>query len=669
MTTRGTPSRIDVLPSLSAWILGGLLLGCVLGLGIAARDGRDGREALAGGLMCSVVGGILGLFAGMGRAHGGAAVAMAATAAPPPATAPQLWDQWLDDGREAETTGDRSAEAAPEPETVDAVDADRPLVRPRVVPAKGAGEAVLLHDEIGRLLEREQRGAVAIFGGPGSGKTTALSHLANVLPPWAAFELRDDLRRSAILPLSHASSRLVIFTLATRPEAQLPRIAATYVLAPWDRDDLIEYLLKRHPAACASVMARLTGSRDEDLLGGTPELCAAALDRMAEDPSISGAREAILRLLDGLLPAPSLRREVEDLCLRMYRDVRTIEPVLAEDPDLREKLWADEHSALLRLLRHPPAQLLLAARRIADVLVQGAPRNLLPIHLPADLLEEAGRTLGGLPRARAVLKGILDADDSDRSCDAMAASLLHLSGEPWRPARGMRPILARAHLPGIRWLGVDLQGTSLEGANLAGADLWRANLAEARATSARLDGADLHESKLEGIEATGAKLRQASLAGADATGAVLTGADLTRASLEGARLNNASLSGASLRGACLRGACLCGATLERASLKGAVLCNADLRSAILEQAVIDGADFTEASLEMARLRGLPLRRARLAGASFAGADLEGCDLEGIELHAPRFSDANLHGAQLTGSIMPRARFRDADLRGAGLGGA
>ena len=50
-----------------------------------------------------------------------------------------------------------------------------------------------------------------------------------------------------------------------------------YHLAPWDQDDLIEYLLATHRDRCASVMARLKASDDRGLPRGHPR----ALDHRA----------------------------------------------------------------------------------------------------------------------------------------------------------------------------------------------------------------------------------------------------------------------------------------------------------------------------------------------------------------------------------------------------
>src|SRR5258708_6152811 len=67
----------------------------------------------------------------------------------------------------------------------------RAPVRPRVI-SPNTGETLLLEDEILSLLERGETGIVWLTGGPGSGKTTALAHLAAVLPASADVKFCDD---------------------------------------------------------------------------------------------------------------------------------------------------------------------------------------------------------------------------------------------------------------------------------------------------------------------------------------------------------------------------------------------------------------------------------------------------------------------------------------------
>src|SRR5437868_6901702 len=84
-------------------------------------------------------------------------------------------------------------------------------VRPRVV-SPASDSALPLDEEIRTLLDAGERGAVALLGPPGSGKTTALEHLAAVLPRRALVTLLDEPERRQIIEAR--SERLVVYTAA-----------------------------------------------------------------------------------------------------------------------------------------------------------------------------------------------------------------------------------------------------------------------------------------------------------------------------------------------------------------------------------------------------------------------------------------------------------------------
>jgi uncharacterized protein YjbI with pentapeptide repeats/energy-coupling factor transporter ATP-binding protein EcfA2 len=633
----------EVFPGLGFALMAGLVLGAATGVGLAWLQESHWRGAAGYSAAGALAGAILGTFLGLSRAvwRPGALVA---TLEPPAAVGPEarLWDSWLDTGHDLVWVepADQVPLAVPSP-----APQERSRIRPRVL-SNITGEPVLLHDEIAGLIERGESGTVAIVGGPGSGKTTALEHLETVLPPWADVRLLDEPELDALV--TSAANRRVVYTTqrAIRTGRQ-----AVYRLAPWTRDDRIEYLLNADRPRCASVMGRLKESGDEDFLGGIPELWTAVLDRMASDETIGDVRTALGRELDGRISNSTLRFRVGVLCLNAIRKHQLVEfdEVLATEPEegmsarwLSGSLEGDR--AFVRLLRHPPVQLLIAAGWMAEYLIQRGTHELLAEQLPRGLVQEIGRLIAGSVEAQENLKQLLDGNA--RNCDPMAASLLHAAGVNWQPARHVRPDLHGAYLAGARWIGANLNKVSLTQADLERALLWRANLEEALASEARLSDADLSDANLKACIASGADLSRAVMLRVRADGAVLVGANLTRADL---------------RQASLRNACL-----QNAGMNGARFCDADLWKASLVDADIEGADFTGANFEDACLKGLELWLARFDKARFGGADLSGCDLEGMELDSPDFHDANLEKALLTDSIMPHANFLGANLREAGL---
>jgi uncharacterized protein YjbI with pentapeptide repeats/energy-coupling factor transporter ATP-binding protein EcfA2 len=507
----------------------------------------------------------------------------------------------------------------------------RALVRPRVLSPE-SGDSVLLEDEIQQFLEAEGEGVVALLGQEGSGKTTALRHLAAVLGSSSNLILLDEPDGAAIARA--VACGLVVYAATTaRPGAH----RATFRLAPWGPDDWLEYLLAAHRPRCGSVLARV-GQGDTLLLGGLPERWVAILDRLAADEALPDARRALHRQLGEFLCDTDLLERARSACLNA---------VLAGNDDWNAQVMPLARPgfgpALVRALRCPAARLLLAAERIAADLHTDASCDHLAHRLPRDLVKTTALLAKGDAPAREHLLRLLEGPGWSH---AMSASLLHALGAGWLPNEGATPCLAGAYLDGVHWPGVWLSGADLTRADLEGANLERAILIETRAAEAVFRGAILSRAILDRMAAPGADFR---------------GAKLSRAVAHGAQLSSASLAGADLAGAVLADAGLCGADLRNAVLHGA-----DLRSAWLTDARIDGADFGGADLTGANLSNLDLREARWDGAVFHEAQLENCDLEYLTLPAADFGRARLAGALLTGTTMPAAAFHHADLRNTGL---
>jgi uncharacterized protein YjbI with pentapeptide repeats len=428
---------------------------------------------------------------------------------------------------------------------------------------------------------------------------------------------------------------LVVFTTSVARDEPL---RACYELAPWGREDLIEYLLATHRPLCASVLARLTAA-DYQLFGGRPQLWQVVLEQMAADPTLPDGRAAFQGFLAAELADTDLLERTRSVCLN-----------LLTSPDANALSTAGRLTQagvgrdLARVLRHRAAQLILVTERVAaDLRGEGA-CDYLASRLPRDLVRAVAQAVAGDGRARERLHQLLDGPPWPH---AMAASLLHLLDPAWVPEAGRVPVLAGAYLQGAAWAG----------ARLAGADLRKADLSDAD-----LHGADLHEADASGADLSGARLSCAALNGFRATAANLAGARLAAACGERACFDEANLSRADLEDAAL-----VGATFKSAVLRDALLAGADLARATFAAADIEGADFSGTNLRAATLSDLRLREATFRGACFAEAELRCCDLEGMDLGAADFHKADLHGALLTGALMTGADFRDACLCETALG--
>jgi len=513
-----------------------------------------------------------------------------------------------------------------------------PLDRAPVVPRarNGAdGEVLPIEDLVRPWVEEQAVGAVAIVGGPGSGKSVSIRHLAATLGTGGHVVYLDE--PHAYWSDVEFCGRLVVFTAVPPPKGVL---LATLDLAPWHDDEAIEYLLARHRSRCASVMGRVRSDSDRvRMLRGLPLLWRIALDEMAADDAVPDVASALRRGIDRLLPEGPMRNEVAAEVLRGLQG-QSDGVARCVDEGIRPG-----DRAVRQLLRHRPVQVLLAAEGLLRMLHDRSPAIRLGMHtFPPDFVRHAA-TLARASRA-ALARLVELVRGPGLEAHSIAASLLLAARPDWRPS-GRRPLcLAGAHLVDACWAGMDLRKAGLTRANLTGADLTEADLSQAILQGVRLRGAHLRRARLEGTT-----WREVDLAGADLRGAQLAFAIFRQTNLAGANFDDAHLHGA---------------TFEKTSLVRARLRRANLSECRLSRVEIKGADLQGADLTDAVIEDVDLRLARLDGVVFAEATLTRCDLEGVELDAPNFRGADLTESYLTGSKMPGADFRGAVLKAAGL---
>lgn len=130
------------------------------------------------------------------------------------------------------------------------IQADRAPVKPRVISPE-TGDAIPLEDLLVDAIGASG-GIIEIVGGHGSGKTTALAHLAAIVPADTDVVYLDDEPLQSVVEA--AGRAIVVFT--SRFSRPLFR-SVSYCLAPWGGDDLLEYLMTIHPLQCGSVLTRL----------------------------------------------------------------------------------------------------------------------------------------------------------------------------------------------------------------------------------------------------------------------------------------------------------------------------------------------------------------------------------------------------------------------------
>ena len=519
----------------------------------------------------------------------------------------------------------------------------RALVRPRAI-APHSREPLLLEDLVSAFLERQRAGddtgtIIQIGGGAGAGKSTALAHLAKVLPGAEGMTFLDggSLEQAVCRKFRKET---VILAVGGK---DFPESDAFYKLAPWAEDDLLEYLLAAHPHECGKLLWRIRQAGDGGPLQGNPELWHCVLEELAADATLPSVRAALERALTRIFERADDRWYTEECCVAK----------LAGDLDrwlaLTEKLSRPLPTHEFGLLRHRYPQLLLAASGLVDRLWTEHGEQMLRYRLPAELIRLAAPKIAASELLPHKLKSLLY--QQHERLHSTAASLLVAAGTDWIPGSTGPLNLQHGHFSGVQWPSAIFPCNGAIRSNLCGADF----------TEADLSGADLTGAIAKSACFQGARLCSANMVSLDASEADFSSANLSGIRGERINLSKTDLTGAFLIESSLKGANFAGANLERARFVAA-----DMAFAILSDANIDETNFEWADLSGAVLCLLPLYKANLVGARFKDALMQKCDLEGVELPESCFDCANLAGAYLTGSRMPRADFRDANLSDAGL---
>ena len=487
-----------------------------------------------------------------------------------------------------------------------------------------------LEDEVERWLSEGRPGSLQIVGGPGSGKSTALAHLAAIFPEHARLRIQDD---SIETTTSFGSTPFTIFVSTQKQASSRSR---SLLMAPWNRDELIEYLLAAHSGECASVMARITKA-DIAAFAGVPELWRIALDELAADPALAGPAAAIVRFMRHRVPSTELFARMEDLCLKS-QSVGDI-----AFPSIAEPLAKDAERDVILLVRHRLVRQILATERLVVQLENRDPNCDLSTRLPHSLVAAVGAMIASNADAIGHLTAALRRPREQ----AMAASLLHAANPGWVPSdKFILLYLDGAHLCGVKWPGLRLRSVGFRGADLTQADLGWGKLDDGNATDATFVLAKLQQASLNRFKGSTADFSGADLTAVRASAAHFAGANLSQATLLNAILDNVSFNRADLRWA---------------NFQGAQLTRAGFHDAEFAETNFQNANLTEASFANSDLTTCQFR-----GACLQGARLMRCVLEGMRLDELNFANAQFDGSLLTGSSLARGDLSGASLRSTGL---
>jgi uncharacterized protein YjbI with pentapeptide repeats len=503
------------------------------------------------------------------------------------------------------------------------------IVRPRACVTR-TGEIGLLEEIVEEIANEYGSGFIRLTGGPGSGKSTALAHLAAIFSYNENITFLDNPTPEQLDACSSESITIAAMQSGGGRNMEL-------ALQPWGTDELIEYMLAAHHDDCGSVIARLGADAKR---GWCPQLAAIVMDRFAADYELHDASDALVVHMRELLADARQQNAAAEYSLATL--------VGGSDTLVKAIVKLDRSrcpSEAVSLLRHKLVQLPLAASRIIGLLHKGYFAD-LENKLPFDLIELLGWQCAASPVALEQLRKSMALRRAELA-HPMAASVLLIAEPNWRPERPSRPWwLTHGCFHFAQWNEVNLFSARLEHADFSDANLEGANLETAALSSANFSGAMLRGAKMSRVNA-----RETSFAAADLRQAKMPSANLAKADF-----NNANLSEAALMMA----------HLNDANFSEAILRKTDLSQASLVGASLDGSDFTDANLTQANLVGTDLRNACLNGACLEKANLSNAQLEDVQLLHARLCGADLHSSHLTGSALPAADLRAVDLRRAGL---
>lgn len=509
-------------------------------------------------------------------------------------------------------------------------------VRPRIV-SPATGDALLLEDFILTVAAKHSCGSIHLGGPPGSGKSTALSHLAATILPHFSVLLLDEPELEEVAVQS--MHRLVVYTHQTPIASRWNR-----VLARWSDDDLIEYLLTLHGEKANDIFGRFRQAPDRSHSQGLPELVTEVIERMAVDESIDSLADAFRLAIREAADALGDRTLAFQYCQSyLHQPLSPGDSLVQQWKDLLSKSSIPSDSKLARLLGFDSVREVLTTDFIFDELAQQARTKNLTRMLPRTVVASVGSRAASEPNVIAHLVRLANAHIG---VTPMAASILRSANATWVP-KCANVRLNGAYLSGACWRHAVLCNADLRRADLSDSDLFAADLEDAR-----LDSANLESSCLERTNLTNARFIKARLAGASFAGAKGDNVRFGKADLSNTDFRGSDLHDATFRKSCLRDANFSGANLERALITNCRVANADFRNVYFRNACFENVRLGKASLD---------------GAVFAHADLRHCDLEYAQILNANFHHAKMARSYLTGSKMHHADLRAVDLTAAGLG--
>ena len=426
----------------------------------------------------------------------------------------------------------------------------------------------------------------------------------------------------------------------------------TLTIAPWDRDDVIQYVLALAPQESRSILARIKPS-DFAMVRGGNAVWQSIIQTMLNMPDEADFMKILRSILASKLPRsplPFTRKE----------SMKWLGDQFLHDGSLAKLLMMGDDPVYLALLQIPDLRMDIAADRFADLL-DSSNKRILQTKQPSELLMEVSHRLRDSAGVMEFLKRCVY-----QSYASTAVSLLIRIAPNWKPEPAKKLDLREASLRLAHWDGVRLESTRFGNADLTGAcfdnamlhqseffsdrceeaTFIDAELDETKATKSSFADANFFRAKLHRTQWRECDLHMANFTGAKLAGAVFQACDLSDISfrtceaigvafyeckITGADFTDAQLEGSRMQAHDLRETVFCRSNLTKTNLHRAVF-----GSQAMQQCIFDHADLNEAYLSGSSMKECSLQRASLIHARLAEVNWELCDLRGANLTGATF---------------------------------
>lgn len=449
-----------------------------------------------------------------------------------------------------------------------------------------------------------------------------------------------------------------------------------FPIAPWDRDDLIQFMLATRPTHCGSILGRIP-SETFGLVRGGVSLWNGIVETMFSSPAENDFHRILVLMLRSRLPAaaPTVGHDtmkwLGDQLLSAYSQASK-----SQMGDAIDKLaMLSDDPVYQSLLSISTLRLRIASERFAERLRQSNKSILQAGHKSKLIIDVSKRLQGDLLVADFLKKCVYGKYAST------AVSILSQIDPTWKPTKGKDYKFQNAYLSGASWAGSYLEGAKFGGATLTNMCLDESVLNDSILHFAQCDGVSMEDSCLRAVKANNASFvdsnfcraemratswQDCNFSRADFGNALLDESafvrcDLRDTNFRSAVANRAQFCECNLRGSEFSDAELGSALFQGLDLRGTVWCRTNLNKTNLERAILDSlsmdqcnlyeANLFEANLSGTRMKETSLLRANLANTKLGDIDWENCDLREANLTGATFHYGSTR-AGIVGSPYP-----------------